>query len=400
MSTRILRALYATAALLTMAAPGFAQPAGTNEAVDYVNARVRHSAILRVTEAGVVRVRTPSETLTFKLQATVFSLNDQNGDHRVRIASSEPIEAWDGEHREDVTHRQSFVCRSRTDAREAIAALRRLKQSFLDKDPKYTCLKRKLAPDGNGGEYATLGEALDFVNDHLSHSVVLGLDDQGILTLQASDETIYRVDLARAEFGLNDRGGDPRVRIYGNWCIEIFRDGHRDQETPRESFTVRSRLGAKEVVQALYGIKAASASKDTAKRASLRNGSETRSPAYTTIPEAIDALNDRLAVSIVLGLDAQGDLLINASDAIYHVKLADCTFRKPKERIHLLGLIHLGQEEGVNIASPKGLRKYVDSVRWDTVDDQTFSCESESDTRAALQAFDFIKEQVSKGAKG
>jgi hypothetical protein len=367
--------------------------------VDYVNARLRHSAILRVSDAGVVKVRTPSETLTFKLQDTAFSFNDLNGDHRVRLASAEPIEAWDGDHREDVTYRQSFQCRSRTDAREAITALRRLRRSFLDKDPRFSILKRKVAP-GPGASYASIGEALDFVNDHLSHSVALGVDDQGTLILQGSDEETYHVALARADFGLNERSEDPRVRVYGNWCLATYRDGHRDEETARESFTVRSRLGARETIRALYGIKAAITGQDPSGLDTLRNVTGARTPAYTTIQGAIDAINDRLAISIVLGIDPQGDVAINASDAIYHFNIADGTFGKARGRFRLLGLIHLGLEEGARISSAKGLRKYSDSTQWDSVDDQTFSCASASDTQAVLQAFEFIKGAWKPGAKG
>jgi len=67
----------AAAALLpAQAGPVFGQ--ATGETLDYLNARLLHSSILRVDEAGLVRMRTPGETLTFNLKDAAINGNDQN----------------------------------------------------------------------------------------------------------------------------------------------------------------------------------------------------------------------------------------------------------------------------------------------------------------------------------
>jgi hypothetical protein len=369
-----------------------AQPPKAGETIDYINNRLEHSTFMRVDDDGTARIATPSGILTFKLRDAAFNCNFQNGDDRVRIASDSPIELWHGSHREDSKHRQSFACRGASEAREAVQALRRLKAEHLGKDGYGALFNRRLAATEKDLPYATVGEAMDFVNDTLEASVVLKVDEKGTLTIQAPD-TFYDVDLARAEFGLNDSSDSPRVRIYGDWCLDVYPNRRLDKAAARESFSTRSRHGARDVIKALYYLKGAFTGLTSESINALRNVSGVRTHEYTTIAQAVDAINDRLAISIILGVDAKGEVAVS----IYRFNIQDCTFERPREEKHLLGLLHFRPEDGVNISAPRGLKKYEDGRFFDTVDDQTFSCRSDKDIPFIIRALEFIRSEARKG---
>jgi hypothetical protein len=292
----------------------------------------------------------------------------------------------------EILHRQSFTCRTREGAREVVQALRRLRAACLEKDPSAASFNRKLK---GGAGTQTLDQALDLVNDNLAISVALKVDPKGILTLNGPDD-IYRVDLARAEFALNDLNDEPRVRIYGDWCIETFRGHGRDRQMSRESFTTRTRQGARDVVRALYTVKAAFTGMDPAAVAALRNVTGERIRDYKTIAQAVDAINDRLDVSILMGVDAKGEVVVNAPDRIYRFNILDCQFRRARERSWFFGLVRGFDGEGVTIEGRKGLQKFEDGHFYDTVDEETFSCRSSFEVREVVQALDFIQDQTRK----
>ena len=377
---------------LLAASPAFSQGAKAGETIGYINERLEHSHILNVDAAGVVKMKTPGGSMTFSLKEAAFNTNEQSGDGRVRVASEAGIEVWEGNHREDTKPRESFSCGSRTAAREAVAALRRLRDGVLDKDAP---AHRKLNCTDKGLDYRTVGQAMDLINDHLASSVLLKVDPKGVLTIQGPDD-LYRVDLTRAEFGYNGADGDGRVRIYGDWCIDTYRDGHKEESVPRESFSTHTRHGANEVIRALYYLKGAYTGLDTPRIDALRNVSRTRTHDYTTVAQALDAINDHLALSIILAIEPNGEFTVNASSAIYHFNLKDCTFERQSEERHLFGLIRFRAGEGVTIASAKGLKQYQDGRFYDTVDKETFSCEMESDSEFVMKALVWLQASLRK----
>jgi hypothetical protein len=242
-----------------------------------------------------------------------------------------------------------------------------------------------------------LGEAIDFVNDRLAISIITRVDAKGNLFINGPDK-IYQLDLRRAEFAFNTLSDDPKVRIYGDWCLGILHHGKLDREIARESFTTESRQDAYQAIKALYFIKGAFTGMDAAQIKTLKNVTRNQTRDYTTIQGAIDAINDRLAISIVLGLDPKGVLTINASEHLYRLDIAKCSFEKARPKRTFQGWLqrtfNFDHPEGVTITCPEGIRKCADAQSSRTVEEETFACESAFETREIIRALEFIKEKV------
>lgn len=382
------------AAALLLALPAFAADKATEEAIDRVNARFLHSSILRIDEQGGVRLRTPDRELRFNIRDAAFNVNDRNGDPRVRIACAEPMASGDPGAPREAERRESFACRSRLGAQEAVEALRQIRRAYLGQDPARHRSDRAVASPDKDVPFARVSEALERLDDLFEISVPIGVDPGGILTIDGPD-ALYRVDLTRAEFMVNDQGGDPRVRIYGDWCLETRNARGHSVKIARESFTAGSLRAARRAVLVLYTIKAAYTGQDPAKVPAMRavTGAATRT--YATLAQAVDALNDRLAVSVVLGVDAKGVATINAPDAVYRVDLASSEIRPETGAYREKGFFHWITHEhrgpGVLIRSSRGLEREEDGVRARTVDEELFSTETRTGAEEAAKALEFIR---------
>jgi hypothetical protein len=380
-----------TAVILLQGSAAFGAERTTEQAIDHINSCLRHSSILRIDEDGLVRMRTPARELRFNIKDAAFNLNDGNGDHRVRVACLEPMVSGDPDFPRDEPRRESFVCRSRREAREAIEALRQVRQTYVAKDSKHRHLDRALASPDPDIPFTRVSEALDRLNDLLQVSVAIGIDPSGILSIDGAD-TLFTVDLARADFMVNDADGDPRVRVYGDWCLEARHGSGRTVKVARESFTAGSLRSARKAVFLLYCLKASVTGQNLSRIPTLRNvtGASTRS--YTTLSQAIDALNDRLTVSVVLGVDAKGVATINAPEAVYRMDLNTCEFRPEGGREERRGFFSwVTRDPAVLIRSTHGLDRESDGVHARTVDEERFHTPSRADAEEAAKALAFIR---------
>jgi hypothetical protein len=402
MKTRFLNSLFALAAMVLLQAnPLHAGNPGTDDAIEFVNARLSHSYLMRIDPNGGAKIKAPGgQTFTFNIKDVAFSFNDRNDDARIRVASDQGIGLQNEDRDKDDRFRQSFVCRSSKAAREAIDSLRKLKKTFTERDDRFKHLDRKLVSGDAELTFTTLGEAIDFVNDRLAISVVTRVDTKGFLFINGPDK-VYQVDLRKAEFGFNPLSDDPKVRIYGDWCLALLHHGKMDREIARESFTTGFRQDAYQVIKALYFIQGAFTGMDAAQIKTLRNVTRSQTKEYSTIQGALDAINDRLAISIVLGIDPKGLLTINASEHIYRLDIAKCSFEKARPKRTFQGWLQrtfsFDDQEGVTITCPDGIQKCADAQSSRTVEEETFSCESAFDTREIIKALEFIKDKVRAG---
>lgn len=364
------------------------------DAIELINSKLSHSKIMGIDDKGLVRIKAPEQMIEFSILDVSFNYNDS--DNRVRVAGDHNINYYEDERFVEVSHRQSFTCRSSRMAQDVIDALRRLKEQFAKDDPARQRLEKKLPQEDRSLGYSTMRQAMDFINDNLSLSLILDIDEEGMMIINAPS-AIYRVDLAAAHFGLNDGSDRARVRIFGDWVISILEEGNRKKERfiARESFSVHSTSRARQSVKALYDLKGAFLGQsapfeeeNSFLRASIRED-------YRSIEEAVEYINDRLEVSIITGLDQNGIMTVNASEQIYKLPLKTCRFRAGRNRISVLGFgLFGGRGSVVEISSPKGLEKYTDRDLVRRVDGESFSARTKGAVKEIINAFEYIQNKI------
>ncbi len=373
----------------------FAQFKSNQDAIDYINDRLSHSIIQKIDPDGLVTIKAPSERITFLLPDVMFSYNDLNGDSRVRIVCKNCLKYYEKRELQKKDSRQSFLCDSDEDAFEVIKAFGYLKSKFIPDTKTESSMYKKLVISDTSLGYSTIAEAIDLVNSVLVHSIITGIDEKGIMTINSPSDN-YLIDLERAEFAYNNLSDDPKVRIYGDFCLrETDEDGSADYIS-RQSYTARSRFKAYKAIKALYYIKTAYSDLKESEVPMLRNVKRNRVTTYTNIGEAINYINDRLIYSIVMSVDKNGIMSINAPNDIYRVNLKKARFsysENSKVNIDWLGITFDGNRiDGVKIICDNCLEQYNTPGDKEVTDDQTFQCESESQVREVIKAMTYIKE--------
>ena len=360
--------------------------------IDYINARLSHSQVARINDRGTVRIVTPSRIVEFPIQDVTFHYNASG--HRVRVAGEYNIKRFRSGRLTDVTHRNSFSSPSRRMALEAIDAFRRIQDHFTHDDPRREWMNTPLPVPDRRPDYRTIGEAIDYLNDNLVYSVILDLDENGIMTINAPSR-IYRVNIIEAEFYPYDWSGDGKVRVYGDWCISTSDDerGRYDQYTPRVEFNVHYFNRAKPGVRALYYIKGSLLDQSEAEIEEYLDWKMTRQRDYESIEEAIKYINDRLEISIITDIDNDGVMTLNASRSIYKVPVRDSRFRRgSREHITLLGFeVSTGYRNTVEISSPESIEQYKDRRLEERTESQEFSVRSRHDVRDIIYALEYIQ---------
>ncbi len=360
--------------------------------IDFINSRLSHSQVARINDSGTVRIVTPRRIVEFPIQDVSFNYNAS--DHRVRVAGNYNIKRFRHGRLTDVTHRNSFSSPSRRTALEAIDAFRRIQDHFTHDDPRQQWMNTVLPIPERRPEYRTIGEAITYINDNLAYSVILGLDENGIMTVNAPSR-MYRVNIIEAEFSSYDWSGDGKVRVYGDWCIRVSDDdrGRYDRYVPRVEFNVHSFTRVKPSVRALYYIKGALLDRTAAEIEEFLDWKMTQQRDYESIGEAIKYINDRLEISIITDIDSDGVMTINASRSIYKVPVRDSRFRRgSREQITFLGFeVATGHGITVEISSPEGIEQYRDRRFERRLDSQEFSVRSRHDIREIIEALEYIK---------
>jgi hypothetical protein len=229
--------------------------------------------------------------------------------------------------------------------------------------------------------------------------MITGIDEQGIMTINAPDD-IYRVNLKQADFGYNDASDGSKVRIYGDFCIEVKSNSSKKEFTCRKSFQTPGRVNAFKVIPVLYYLKSAYTDLDPAKIAGLRNVTGKKTNSYASTPEAIDFINDRLSYSIILGIDQTGNMTINAPEELYRfniheVKISNAQNHSSRSEWFPF-VITDGPSTGVLFECNDCIKKYDEPQSIDKLDEQVFQCWSAKEVKEVLSALNYIRNSVKK----
>jgi len=365
-----------------------------DNAIELINSKLSHSRIIGINDKGIVSIKAPGQTIKFPILEVSFNYNDS--DHRVRVAGDYNIEYHEDDGITEVSHRQSFTCASRRMAEDAIELFRQIKDSFAKNKGSLSHLSKLLPVEDPSLGYKTLGQAIDFINDNLALSVILDVSDDGVMVINAPS-AMYRVDIKAAQYALNDWSDQARVRIYGDWCIDVSEEEGRKSEksVPRESFSAHSNSRARQSIRALYFIKGAFLGENAAQVEEQPNLSRRFQEDYRSIEEAIDYINDRLEISIITGIDENGVMTVNASEHIYKLSLRDCRFRSGRNRISILGFSISGRRgNSVEIRCSKDLERWSDRDLQRRIDSENFSTRGRQEVDEIIEALEYIQNKV------
>jgi hypothetical protein len=385
------------AMILLGATCSFAQYSTVDETKDFINDRLSHSVLQKIDPDGTVTIGAPGEKIKFKLREVFFNYNGGNNDDRVRVFCDDCIEHYEHKSLTEKTSRQSFACESEEEANEAISAFRHLKKLYTADQKSSIQGDKKLKVSDSTLGTKTVSEAVDFINENLSYSMIMGIDDQGIMTINAPDE-IYRVNLKQVDFGYNDASDGSKVRIYGDFGIELKKNGSKKEFLCRKSFQTPGRVSAFKVIPVLYYLKSAYSDLDPAKIARLKNVTGAKTNSYKTVNEAIDFINDRLSYSIILGIDQPGNIAINAPEEIYRFNIHDVTInnavnhRSKSEWFPFV--ITDGPATGVLVKCNECIQQFDAPDSFEKLDEQVFQCGRISEVKEVMKALTYIKASV------
>ena len=386
-------------ALMLSVTYSFAQYSTVDETKDFINDRLSHSVLQKIEPDGMVTMSAPSEKIKFNLREVSFNYNGGNNDDRVRVFCDDCIEHYEHKSLTEKTSRQSFLCDSEKEANEVIAAFKHLKKIITaDQKSKMPADKRLKVSDSTLGT-KTVSEAIDFINENLSYSMITGIDDQGIMTINAPDD-IYLVNLKQAEFGYNDVSDGSKVRIYGNFSIGLKKNNDKKEFISRKSFQTPARVNAFKVIPVLYYLKSTYSDLDPAKIAGLRNVSGAKTSSYKNVNEAIDFINDRLSYSIILGIDHTGNISINAPEDIFRFNIHDVKFNSAanhRTRSEWFPFVVTnGPSHGVLVECNDCIKQYNTPDSFDKLNEQVFQCGSGTEVKDVLKALTYINGAVKK----
>jgi hypothetical protein len=377
---------------------GFAQYTNIDEATAYINDRLSHSVLQKIDPNGVVTINAPDQKIKFPIREASFNYNGGNDDDRVRVFCNDCIEHYEHKQFKEKTSRQSFLCESEQEANEVITAFRFIKKNFGE-TAKTSLNNRKIKGADPLLGYTTVSEAIDFINGNLSYSMVMGMDDQGLLTINAPDD-LYIINMKQAEFGFNTSTDEPKVRIYGDFCITSKKGQKKEKALSRQSFQAQTQSKAYDVIKALYFLKSTCTNLDPAKIPGLKNLSRNKANTYINIAEAIDFINDRLSYSIILSVDPTGNVSINAPDDIYRFNIHDVKMNKTDrkaERYDWLPFEVPGTfAPGIIFGCNACIKQYDGPGSYYTMDEQVFQCATMNDAKEALKALSYIKSFVKR----
>jgi hypothetical protein len=392
-------AIFGTLIMLFFATCSYAQYTTSEETKDYINDRLSHSVLQKIDQDGTVTISAPDQKIKFKLREVSFNYNGGNNDDRVRVFGDNCIEHYEHKILTEKTSRQSFLCDSEKEANEVILAFRYLKKLYTTDQKNVVSGEKKLKISDTTLSTKTISEAIDFINDNLSYSMITGINDQGVMTINAPDD-IYRVDLKQAEFGFNDASDASKVRIFGDFCIEVKSNSGKKEFTCRKSFQTPGRVNAYKIIPVLYYLKSTYTDMDPAKISGMRNVTGKSTSSYKNSQEAIDFINDRLSYSIILGLDKTGNITINAPEEIYRfnihdVKISSALNHKTRSEWFPF-VITNGPSTGVLVECNDCIKQYESSNSFDKLNEQVFQCGNMTQVKEVLKAFTYLKGIVKK----
>lgn len=364
--------------------------------INAINQSLIRSEVLSIDAQGEVRIDTPSNQLRFKIQDVAFGFNGLNDDARLRIGSHRPICIHENKNWKEDIYRESFGCHSRKAARRAIEAFREIQKHYTDRNDAFQLSNKKLTV--NTLPYQQIGPAIHFINDQLTSSMICQIHPEGFLYIN-SPSNIYRVDLRKAEFGLNTSSSTPKIRIYGDFCLESLDEDTPKEYLPRESFEIYSTSNPKDIIKAFYFIKNEFSPMDIQKLDELPNLKDERIQNFNNIPKAIESINQRLSISIITEITPKGDVTLNASDKIYRFNLHDCHFEVKQERNpfkrSIMRMIQRWTDEdpfsSITLKSSNGLKACTNPHYFTYKDKIDLSCRNQDDAKAMIDALAFIK---------
>ncbi len=394
---RIIPAMLVIATLMLLGTNIFAQYSTADEAKEFINDRLSHSLLQKIDADGMVTMNAPGKKIKFRLQDVSFNYNGGNNDDRVRVVCDECIENYEHGRLTEKTSRQSFICESEREANEVINAFRFLKKSYPGSQKGLSSGDKKLKAADSSLNTKTVSEAIDFINDNLSYSMITAIDDKGIMTINSPEE-IYLINLRLAEFGFNDAGDGSKLRIYGNFAVASKTSGNAKTFVSRKSFQTPGRVNAYKAIPVLYYLKSTYSDLDPGKIATLKNVTGARTNSYKNVTEAIDYINDRLLYSIILGIDQKGDISVNAPEEIYKFNIHEVKASSSlnhKSRSEWFPFINTeSSSTGVLVECNNCIQQYSDPDSFDKLDEQVFQCRNMTDVKDILKALTYIKVSI------
>ncbi|MFZ4521143.1 MAG: hypothetical protein ACOYNC_05530 [Bacteroidales bacterium] len=400
MKTNMLRPLIlGLVTFMLTATCSFAQYSNAEEAKEYINDRLSHSVLQKIDPDGTVTISAPDQKIKFRLRDVSFNYNGGNSDDRVRVFGDNSIEHYELKILTEKTSRQSFLCDSEKEANEVIAAFKYLKKLYPGDQKSLMQGDRKLKVSDSTIGTKTVREAIDYINENLSYSMITGVDDRGMMTINAPDE-IYRINLKQAEFGYNDASDGSKVRIYGDFCIEQQSNNTSKDLLCRKSFQTANRTNAYKAISVLYYLKSTYSDLNPSKVTDLRNVTGSNTNSYTNVNEAINYINDRLSYSIILGLDLAGNITINAPDDIYRFNIHDVKINNAlnhKSRSEWFPFVYTdGPSTGVLVECNNCIKQFDGPGSYDSIDEQVFQYGSAGQVKEVLKAFLYLKGATKK----
>ena len=372
----------------------YAQYSTAEQAKDFINDRLSHSVLQKIDPDGTVTMSAPDQKIKFKLREVSFNYNGGNNDDRVRVFGDNCIEHYEHKSLTETTSRQSFLCESEKEANEVIAAFKYLKKLYTADQKNLLPADKKLKVSDTAFGTKTISEAIDFINDNLSYSMITGIDDQGVMTINSPDD-IFLVNLKQAEFGYNDASDGSKVRIYGDFCIRVKSNKSKNEFICRKSFQTPGRVSAFKVIPVLYYLKSTFTGLDPAQIAGFRNVTGKRTNNYTNTMEAINFINDRLSYSTILGIDQSGNMTINAPEELYRFNISDVKVsnaQNHKTRSEWFPFVITdGPSTGVVFECNTCIRKFDAPNSFDRLNEQVFQCETMGEVKEVLKALTYIK---------
>ncbi len=379
--------------------PIYGQNPTTDDPIQFINSRLSVSKVLQIEPDGLIRIKTPDDVIQFNLKDVIFNYNGSNDDHRLRIMGDYCLQYYDDGEVDEIVHRKSFSCHSKKGVTEVIAMLKGLQKNSLSNEEKSKFLETNINLSDSSLNYSTMGEALHFINDNLTYSGILNVDQSGMMVINGPD-CIYKVNLKKADFSFTDISSRPQIRIYGDWCMQIYDDERDVKKIARESFQCNSKNAAHQIVKALYYIKGFFTGLDTLKINALKNVSGNKTYTYSNLQEAIDYINERLTISIIMSINDKGFVSMNAAEDIFRFYVQDCQFQVAEEKhtfwsvIKSIFVSKSNSIIAVEVQSWKGIEQYEEGILEDTLKEQTFSCKTSNHVNDVINAFNFIKNKI------
>jgi len=238
-----------------------------HEAITYINDNLAYSVILDFDEDGIMTINAPSRLYRVDIKEAKFSAYDWSDDGKVRVYGKWCISVSDDDpgNFERYVPRVEFNVHSFTRVQPTVRALYYIQGSLYDRTAaeieEYLDWKNT-----HQWDYESIEEAIKFINDRLEISIITDIDNDGVMTLNAS-QSMYKVPMRSSRFRRGSRehitllgfqvvtGHRNTVEISSPEGIGQYRDRRLEERIESQEFSVRDRHDVRDIIFALEYIK-------------------------------------------------------------------------------------------------------------------------------------------------